>query len=476
VFILDAIDSEAITLGDLSDLSGDNQIQIEIHTNRLESSNNGRESNDPNVTDNEEETEDSVTHDENGNNFTSSQESTSSMEVSSQEKKKGGRPKDEIWSNFEKINHERRTWKCNHCSNVFKFPQANRLRQHIESACPHLKKLRRLNKSKTSDSSVSVPMQSVPVPKEPEKDQPIPVHTKQTSLNEHFRKLNATQQERINIKLTKFICSSNVPFAVVENKYFQEFVRELRPLYQLPSAKVVSNSLLDKVFELETQTVINNVSGNKAVLIQDGWSTNQSEAVIAHAMLVNEQIEFLNAVVIEEEKKTALVCLRNLKEAMVEAEQKYKVKIVGIITDNCNTMISMRRSCINEFPDLIAYGCNSHLLNLIGKKMTPENLKNKIVKVQKFFRNHDLPSAYLKNLNGLRPVTPGDTRWNSQIDCFKNYVENQAKYLDISRKKDIDIPLDIKCIITDNDVFQDLEDCIQILSPVAIALDKVSSS
>lgn len=29
----------------------------------------------------------------------------------------------------------------------------------------------------------------------------------------------------------------------------------------------------------------------------------------------------------------------------------------------------------------------------------------------------------------------GSTRWNSQIDAFLNYLQNQPKYLDLIRKK-----------------------------------------
>jgi len=394
-------------------------------------------------------------------------------------KRKGGRHKDEVWSNFENVIGTKRDWKCKHCSKLFKCTQADRLKKHIDKSCEVLKKLKRIQskKDKAVVKVVSAPGSPVSVPTSMSANEKIEensIPTKQQSIRDFYPKTSIAMQNRINVALMKFICATNVPFSLVENQYFHELLRELRPSYAVPSAKSVSGLLLNSLYEEEKSKLKNKVKGSKAVIIHDGWSTNQSEAVIAHALSIQDKVEFLNACVVEEEKKTALTCLRFVKEAIQQATESFEVNIVGLVTDNCNTMVAMRRQFALEFPNMITYGCNSHLLNLIGKKLTPEELKIKIVKVQKFFRNHDLPASYLKKLGGNRPIIPGDTRWNSHMECFSSYIKNQAKYLEISRKADIDMPTEIKVTLKDEKIFEELENALKILTPVAVALDKVS--
>lgn len=187
-------------------------------------------------------------------------------------------------------------------------------------------------------------------------------------------------------------------------------MKELRPTYQLPNEKDVAGSELDTLYETEKKKVKIELAGRKATILQDGWTTNQHNCVIAHSLQVNNQNYFLNALEVGDESKTALKCLELLIKSIEEAETEFGVKVVACITDNCSTMNSMRRQLKIQRPEIIEYGCSSHLLNLIGKKFTPEVLKDKIVKVQKFFRNHDVPGAALSKLKGTRPVLPGDTR------------------------------------------------------------------
>lgn len=134
----------------------------------------------------------------------------------------------------------------------------------------------------------------------------------------------------------------------------------------------------------------------------------------------------------------------------------------------------MHRILNETNPDIITFGCNAHLLNLVGKKFNPEDLADRIVKVQKYFRSHDLPAAMLKKLRGTRPVIPGDTRWNSWLDCFRSYVSNQAKYLEISRNPECKMTIELVETLQDVSVFQGLKGAISRLEPIAISLDKVT--
>jgi len=189
----------------------------------------------------------------------------------------------------------------------------------------------------------------------------------------------------------------------------------------------------------------------------------------------------LNAINTGCEKKTSQYCAVQLENAIAQAEAQYEVEVVGVVTDNCNSMILMHDIIREKIPGIIAYGCNSHLLNLLGDHFTPKDLISKLVKVQKYIRCHTFTAAKLTAVGGLRPVLPGSTRWNSQIDCCKNFISNHGKYLDVIRqsmenaknKQDSEKELEVYAYLRDNTVYDRVNDTIKVLEPISFSLDRV---
>jgi hypothetical protein len=138
--------------------------------------------------------------------------------------------------------------------------------------------------------------------------------------------------------LLSFICGSNLSFCLFAIIHFVRVMNELRPSYQPPSAKIVSSSLLDLVYNKNEDKVLQKMKVKRAVIMQDWWTTNQSEAVIAHAIYAGGEVQFLDTEVMNEVKKTAENCLNLLERTINMAEKKYKIQFIGYVTDNCNTM------------------------------------------------------------------------------------------------------------------------------------------
>lgn len=182
----------------------------------------------------------------------------------------------------------------------------------------------------------------------------------------------------------------------------------------------------------------------------------------------------MDAICTRMNKKDNVYCQELLEKQIIEITTVYHGKVVGVVTDNESKMELMRTNLQKKYPHLYVYGCNSHLLNLVGVKLTPAELKDRIVKVQSYFRSHTFEGQALKAMSGLRPVLPGDTRWNSQMDCFENYQKNHTKYLDISRMRDASIDTDIMETLVDSTIYDDLTVVLEVLKPIAVALDRVS--
>jgi hypothetical protein len=301
-----------------------------------------------------------------------------------------------------------------------------------------------------------------------------PPAKKQSKLS-FVSKTTLEEKQMLDSKLAKYIYSSNCPFNVVNNPEFKDFVTALRPSYCPPSSKVLGGSLLDKSYEEIKKEVATELSGKEVVMQQDGWSTCQNQPIIAHSATAGNKNYFLSATNTGTNIKSAEYCQNLLEEQIKEAEEVYNCTVIGCVTDNCKSMQKMRNSMIEHFPGMYFYGCNSHLLNLVGQDFTPKDIMQRVVKVQNYFRQHHFESGSLTLLKGTRPVVPGDTRWNSQIECFESFVKNHAKYLEVSRDSKCKMTVDVKSTLEDIGFFKEVEGVVKKLKPVQIALDKVST-
>jgi hypothetical protein len=256
-----------------------------------------------------------------------------------------------------------------------------------------------------------------------------PTHPfKQASIENYASQIAPKKKKAIDLQLGRFIFSTDLSFNVVESEDFKKFVDLLNPAYKALGRMTIGSSILDRIDKETTLEMETQLKGKNVFMIQDGWSTNQNQPVIAHCVSTSY---FIQAEGTGSQKKTHEYGYHLLDEAIIKAENDYECKVVGIVTDNCKSMQSIHLLCKkirDPRPEMFAYGCNSHLLNLLGSYFTPEYIQEKVSVVQKFMRNHHYLSATLLEVGAKRPVLPGTTRWNSQIDSFLNYCENHAKY------------------------------------------------
>jgi hypothetical protein len=410
-----------------------------------------------------------------------------------------GRKQSNIWQNFvtKKQNNKIVSNRCKDCyQEVSGRPK--RMQTHLEK-CSKLHKNVKLKYAKSQsialiniDNSASepVPSASVPVPSASGSSGTIPVNKSKTIMDCFIRKVKPHEQNELDLMLGKFIFSSNLSFNSVENPYFQNLLEKLNPAYKIPSRRAIGGSILDNVYEQTEDIMTENLKGKKVTITQDGWSTNQMEPVICHSISTGEETYFFNCVQTEEQSKDSDKCLAILLKAIDDAEKKYECKVVAVVTDNCSVMTSMRTKIQDNYPHMIVLGCNSHYLNNLGNHFTPEDIKKQVQKVHTYIRSHHFTSACLKQLEINRPVLPGATRWNSQIDSFLSYTHNQLEYVKILReykktcsKKEGDRKMtqaesdklqEIQDIVSNNDLFDQIKDIIKALTPICTALDLVS--
>ena len=130
------------------------------------------------------------------------------------------------------------------------------------------------------------------------------------------------------------------------------------------------------------------------------------------------------------DNKTAKYCADLAKASITSGEEKFGCEVIGFVSDE-NKMKKVRQLLQEWGPTLIVYGCSAHYLNLVENVATPPTIKNQLVEVQKYFRNHQSEAGKLKEAGGKIPQLPNDTRWTSERAFLTSFIENHPVYVTI---------------------------------------------
>jgi hypothetical protein len=381
-----------------------------------------------------------------------------------------GRMADSIWNHFHTtLTLQKTKVQCNYCG-VPVSKKVERLHAHMDKNCKVRKKVavsgRKSEPEPCSSQSADEDVQCV-------KTLATPPKKTQAKMVSFVDKIGKKQQEKLNLEIGKYVFSTNLSFSHVENPAFKRFVQMFRPACIIPSRRTIGNSILNKVYSEVMEKQDGELKGKIVTIMQDGWKTRTSEPVISHSITTGEKSYFLNAINAEENKKTAEYCCELLAKTIREVKD-LGADVVAVVTDNCASMVSMRELIEVDFPGIFTYGCHVHLLNLIGKKFTPDDVICRVREVHTFFRSHDAAWSLLKKQKCGRPVLPHDVRWNAWIECLEYFLKHQTKMLEVSRNPAAKCTDRIQELINDAQFYADVKAAAVIMKPVQVYLDKVS--
>lgn len=120
--------------------------------------------------------------------------------------------------------------------------------------------------------------------------------TKTVSCKNFLDSMTIDQKKRIDTALGKFFFGCNIPFNVINSKYFTNFMHELRPAYKPPCRQTLSGSLLDAVHKLTVEHDLLNINA-ETVLVIDGWknSSNNTKNVVVMLQTADGKMAFLES-------------------------------------------------------------------------------------------------------------------------------------------------------------------------------------
>jgi hypothetical protein len=200
------------------------------------------------------------------------------------------------------------------------------------------------------------------------------------------------EKAKLDVLFARAIYSTATPFHIVENHYWIEFFRHLRPAYKLPSRHCISNPLLNKEYELMQEEVnIKMQAADALTLVSDGWTDNNGNSII-NVLFCTPKPFFFKSVTSNCESHTGEYISNILIGAIDSVGHK---KVCAVVTDNAANMKNAWKILQEKYPYLIIFGCLAHGINLLIKDILGIHGFDIILKdvkdIIKFFKNRQLP-------------------------------------------------------------------------------------
>ena len=209
----------------------------------------------------------------------------------------------------------------------------------------------------------------------------------------------------------------------------------------------------------------------------DGWSNVHNEPVICVIVTnQNGNCYLIDTIDTEDNAHTAEYLLNVTKSVIQKTESRFDCHITSLVTDCAANMSKMRKEIEADHDFFITYGCTAHALNLLAKDLEIPGVKDHVVHVMKYFRNHHLPASWYKLAGGKKLMLPQDVRWNTLSDCLESFLRNWPILVQVCEEHRDRIDKDIARQVTNLSLKRNVEDYLQLLKPISVALDKVQSN
>lgn len=389
---------------------------------------------------------------------------------------KGGRRKDPIWVKFQEIEENGKVVKakCKACGHVQSI-KACRMRAHVKSCEQQISNSTNIAGNEDSNQNVKdqLDLELMSTSSVLEVQNLAKRKKIQSSMDTFCCSTNDSEKKELDKLIGMFFYACNIPFSHVESEHFKTLVSKLRPGYKPPTRKALAGNILDQIHDELQNQMMRNLKGKTTTLIVDGWSNVHNEPLTVAALYTEGKSYLIDAFDTGSDHKTAEYLTDLSKQIIKTANDKYDCQVRSVVTDNTNSMVKMRKK-LEETKELnlISHGCSAHYLNLLGQDITPKNIISYVIKVQKYFRNHHAPGAWLRErADVVKPQLPCETRWNSQLKCLQSFLTNHAVYLSIVNEHADDIDRQVTDIIRNFNLYKQVKDLVKQLDPISVALD-----
>lgn len=248
---------------------------------------------------------------------------------------------------------------------------------------------------------------------------------KKTQKIENFLdKVEKKDQLKIDESLTEWLLSSNLSFNIVNNTFFKNFIKILRPAYILPSTEVLNSIWLNRVYDkwILTKSFDKNTGILLITRYQNCLNNKPSFiSVIFHKTVDTNVYTFVDIIDVNEISENAQEKMRDFIYTSVEkANEKNRSPIFAVVSDFDCFYIEDK----NLHPNFWYIKSNLISINSLKEALTDTTFINKVKLLQKEFEAQEI-QADLISRGGTRNIGFSDNNWDTNHNliatCSSNY-------------------------------------------------------
>lgn len=248
---------------------------------------------------------------------------------------------------------------------------------------------------------------------------------KNTKIENFLDKVEQKDQLKIDESLTEWLLSSNLPFNTVNNPFFKNFIKALRPAYILPSTKVLNSICLNRVYDKWILTKSSNRNTGILLITRYRNCLNNRPSfisVIFHKTdNTNAKYTFVDIIDVNEISENIQEKMRDFIYTSVEkVNGKNQNPIFAVVSDFDCCYIEDK----NLSPNFWYIKSNLISINSLKEALTDITFINKVKLLQKQFERPEI-QADLISRGGTKNIGFSDNDWNTNHNliatCSSNY-------------------------------------------------------
>ncbi|GBC53617.1 ribonuclease H-like domain-containing protein [Rhizophagus irregularis DAOM 181602=DAOM 197198] len=408
----------------------------------------------------------------------------------SNEKKRnlGGRPQSEVWKHFEKTPLKSAghfSAKCTYCTKYWPRGTPNELEAHLANDCKDVSEyIRSFYLGVVSARNFGNENASLSNSNKKRKTQNLD----QREITEWCEPTTLPSSKIASITralLRAFVCCG-IPFSVIQNPFFIEFLNEIRPGYEPPTDELLSGRLLSEEtsrINKKVDVIIKNSSN--LTLALDGWTSPTGTSIYNYIILTPDREQYLYALHdYSSDHHTGEFLANGIADVIEKIGPK---KITALVTDNAANCVKAREIISSQYPNIINIRCIAHFVNLITKDIMGHDFAKQTIKscnqIASFFKKSHTggrllaDAAFTLKIKGGSLKSYCETRWTSMYETTNSVSRLQAALETVLLNNPNDITSKaVKKYIRSLEFFGNVNKLTEVLKPIKTAITLLESA
>ena len=232
---------------------------------------------------------------------------------------------------------------------------------------------------------------------------------------------------RVNKSLTRLFVCCAIPFRIVSNPFFIDFVKNLCAAYELLNRVTFAGSWVNQELANVVAFSLDEARSSKNITLGiDGWAGPNGESIYAFILNLPSGKEYIHS--LKDFSLNTHTADFISKEIIKVIENVGADKFSSVVSDNTSTMVAAKKLVNVKYPHILPVRCITHHVNLLTNDIMKHEFSrstiSKCMSIVKYFRRSyksgALLSEEIKNSliegGGLKGYCV--TRWTMSFDCL----------------------------------------------------------